>query len=564
MDNKATLIMLLFVFFLGFLLRFYKLDQVPYGFYQDESAIGYNAYSILNTGKDEYGKFMPVYFKSFGDYKLPAYIYLTVFSIKIFGLNEFAVRFPSALFGSLTVILLYFLVKELSQNRKIAYASSLLLAINPWNLQFSRAAFEVNVALFFSLFGAFMFIKSMKGNCKMSYLLLSVFGFAMSLYSYNVTRLLSPLILIMLIFLYRKHIRKLSPVKIVSAGSLLIILLIPFIFTFFLASGVASARGALITSADIQAKTIEFRSYLTGLPNIFTSIFFNKWIMLAKQYVENIIHVFSTDFYFISGSNHGNQGIGNVGTFYIFQFPLVILGIILMFKDKMQEFSLFTLWVVISILVLSLSKEVPHATRGYFLIIPLQVFSSIGLVYLFYLFKKLTDKKIKFICLFILFSFIFYNVLFYLTSYYFRFPILYAKSWRSEDKTLSLYLRENEHKYGKIIFDSNAGFMYTSLLFYLPYSPSEFQRTVMREPDDSEGFSMVKSFGKYEFRQVIWPYDYQNNNNTLIITTAEKKPNDIPPFKTFYYPLRPIVFSLKEQVIEYPIEEISYVLVETK
>ena len=75
---------------------------------------------------------------------------------------------------------------------------------------------------------------------------------------------------------------------------------------------------------------------------------------------------------------------------------------------------------------------------------------------------------------------------------------------------------------------------------------------------------MVKSFGKYEFKQVIWPYDYQNNKNTLIITTAEKKPNDIPLLKTFYYPLRPIVFSLKEQIVEYPIEEISYVLVETK
>jgi len=81
--SKYHLVILIFVFILAFLLRFYNLDKIPNGLYQDETAIGYNAYSILETGKDEYGKSLPLYFKSFGDQKLPVYIYAAVISVKI-------------------------------------------------------------------------------------------------------------------------------------------------------------------------------------------------------------------------------------------------------------------------------------------------------------------------------------------------------------------------------------------------------------------------------------------------------------------------------------------------
>src|SRR5690242_9071239 len=134
MKNKVYLFLFVIILFLGIFLRFYKLGQIPNGFYQDESAIGYNAFSIMQTGRDEHGVFSPLYFKSFGDYKLPVYIYSTIIPIQLFGLNEFAIRFPSAFFGALTLLVFYLFAFELTQDKKISLLATLLLSINPWSL----------------------------------------------------------------------------------------------------------------------------------------------------------------------------------------------------------------------------------------------------------------------------------------------------------------------------------------------------------------------------------------------------------------------------------------------
>jgi len=77
------------------LLRFINLASIPVGFNDDEAAFGYNAYSILKTGMDEWGRFLPFpAFESFGDWKLVVYLYLTAISQFFFGMNEFATRFP--------------------------------------------------------------------------------------------------------------------------------------------------------------------------------------------------------------------------------------------------------------------------------------------------------------------------------------------------------------------------------------------------------------------------------------------------------------------------------------
>src|SRR3990167_8607689 len=91
----------------------YKHNAVPPCFNADEAAFSYNAYSLLTTGKDEYGTTLPLRLKSFGDYKLPLYSYLSVPFIGIFGLNETSANSLSIMLAVLFPILAYFLSKEL-------------------------------------------------------------------------------------------------------------------------------------------------------------------------------------------------------------------------------------------------------------------------------------------------------------------------------------------------------------------------------------------------------------------------------------------------------------------
>src|SRR3989344_8659431 len=145
---------------LALVLRLYQLGANPPSLDWDETAHGYNAYSVLKTGRDEYGHKFPLYFRSFDDYKPPLYTYLVVPSVALFGLTDYAVRFPSAFIGFLAVIFTYFMTLELLKSKKIAYFAAFFLSISPWHLQFSRVAFETNSAVFFSVLGTWALLKA--------------------------------------------------------------------------------------------------------------------------------------------------------------------------------------------------------------------------------------------------------------------------------------------------------------------------------------------------------------------------------------------------------------------
>src|SRR3989344_7148639 len=181
--------LLFLIIILAALLRLWNLSDNPPGLTWDEASLGYNAYSLLQTGKDEYGNSWPLTLKSFGDYKPALYAYLDVPFIYLFGLNEFAVRLPSAIFGILSVLVIYFLSLKLFKIKSLALLSALMLAINPWAIQFSRPAFEANLALFLNLLGVYLLIK---GFTDKAYMVISAFAFGLSLLSYQASKIFVP------------------------------------------------------------------------------------------------------------------------------------------------------------------------------------------------------------------------------------------------------------------------------------------------------------------------------------------------------------------------------------
>src|SRR3989344_2150759 len=135
---------LLIIVILATILRFYQLGQNPPSLDWDETAHGYNAYSILKTGRDEYAYKLPLYFRSFDDYKPPIYTYLVVPSVAVFGLNDFAVRFPSALLGVLAIIFTYLMVFELFKRKGIRAKNSKIVV---W-MSLAALAFGANLFMY--------------------------------------------------------------------------------------------------------------------------------------------------------------------------------------------------------------------------------------------------------------------------------------------------------------------------------------------------------------------------------------------------------------------------------
>jgi len=353
------------------------------------------------------------------------------------------------------------------------------------------------------------------------------------------------------------------PRKIVLLSTVLaFLILLPFFFTFLKEGGYPSARGTLIwSSAVVQSKILEFRAYLLHFPFLVSRVFFNRWLLTLWQYFLNFLSYFSVDFFFINGSSHGNHGIGNFGQFYPVELFFIIVGVVKLLEKDKRNFSLLAIWFLMVIGVASLTREAPHATRSFFLIFPLEVFSAYGLMEFLRQFKNLKRVSKKLLAGLLLLGGI-YSLVFYFTSYYFRFPLFYARFWRSADKEVSLYLKENEAKYEKIIISDDSGLIYSSLLFYQAYDPEKFQKEAEWSFPDSEGFSFPKKFGKYEFKKVDWGKDFAKGN--LIITKEGEKPQGFVPKKVFYYPLRPVFLALKQEIVNYPVSEIAYEIFEGK
>ncbi|HZZ98924.1 MAG TPA: glycosyltransferase family 39 protein, partial [Candidatus Saccharimonadia bacterium] len=147
---KKTALIFIGILVVTATLRLYKLGGVPSSMYIDEVAIGVDAKSLAQTGHDMHGNsIFSTMFPSYGDYKLPVYVWLATGSVKLFGATGFAVRLPSALAGIVTVALVFFLARELFEKDKhrdvIALCGAAITALLPWSILFSRTGFEGHV-----------------------------------------------------------------------------------------------------------------------------------------------------------------------------------------------------------------------------------------------------------------------------------------------------------------------------------------------------------------------------------------------------------------------------------
>jgi len=444
--NKTT-IKIIVVVILAAVLRFYRLGENPPGLYWEEAAIGYDAYSILKTGKDFHGNAWPlVAFESFGDWKPSLYFYAAVPSVAVFGLTPLAVRLPSALFGTLTVLLVYWLVKD----KRVGLAAALLLAISPWHLQLSRAGFEANLGLFLLVLGWWWSP-----------------ALALSMYAYHANRLLAPILF--LLFWRAGRIKNFWRGVMICG-----LIVLPIVIQFN--SPVIRQRLAETSALTDLATIIKSNELIQADGNTWwAKILHHRFWHYKDIIIDHYLDHFDFNFLFITGDNNPRHSIQTVGGLFLIQLPLIIFGL-------RRQWPLLA-WLLLAPLPAALTLATPHALRSLAMIIPLTVFSAYGLVRL----KRFWPV------IGVIMAVEFGH---YLVSYYRDYPKNYSQQWQSGYKEMVAQVEAKQDQYPQIYITRALGRPSMYYWFYTQTDPRLVQALNHQAVKDQGEYL---EFGKVKF-----------------------------------------------------------------
>jgi 4-amino-4-deoxy-L-arabinose transferase-like glycosyltransferase len=468
--------------------RLYGITKIPASLYWDEASIGYNAYSVLTTGADEWGERFPLHFRAFGEFKLPVYVYSVVASEFVFGATPLAVRLPAVFYGMMAVLALYVLTLKLTKEKSVALLSSFFFVISPWTFIFTRAGYEATAGLSFFLWGIYLYWVSLKNP---KFLFLSTLLMVASFYSYNSFRVLVPVSLAIgfIIFLGRL-IKEKSWKKIIPLTISLIILgtsLIPLYKLYSQDSGL----GRLLT-VGVEGE--------------------NKLVVFGKNYLAH----FNPSFLFVRGDINPRSQLPGSPQLYWLDALFIVLGVILILKRRRLGYLSILVALAIAPIPASITKESPHALRSILMAPVFSVITALGVYY----FLKLSGKYRRFFLGLIL------GIYIYLTgAYFYRFIGEYNKlssdSWQYPYGQIYAQYSTDFADYDTIYITDEFAQPYIFALFYGKVNPHDFIATRTLNPVSDWGFSTVSSFGKFKF---IKKCSAEFISNSLIFCSPQDKP----------------------------------------
>lgn len=362
-----TLLLAFLLFSFSFVIRIYKVDTAPSGILIDEASIGYNAYSILKTGKDEHGISLPLVFKAFGDQKLPVYIYSVVPFIKLFGLGNLAVRLPSVIVGSLLCVAIFLLLLKFKLGNKIAFLGGLITATSPWTILVSRFSYESNFGLLFLVLGILFSLYSRDKKVILFSIIAGIF-FGLTIYSYVAFKLITPLVLLLLIGIYFRKKYTINPLGIIIIISFLLSITPQAKLSLKQSTSRFTQIGYLFNSGTVL--DINQRRYFCTqkLPQVWCSISSNKVLSYVNEYASRYSNVFSLDYLFFTGDKGDKKlNVDNFGMFYLFLLPFYLIGLVHYWNQiKGGSLSDDDLFVILSLMLVPLPSMLvgePHKLR---------------------------------------------------------------------------------------------------------------------------------------------------------------------------------------------------------
>lgn len=530
-------ILLLLITLLAFALRFYALGLIPASPDWDEAALGYNAYSILRTGRDEYGNFLPLSLRSFDDYKPPFYMYLTVVSVAVFGLSVWSTRLPSAVLGVLAVVCVVYLTRQLigimselqvkRSKRKheglsdngmdgISLLVGLLLSISPWHIQFSRIAFEANLGLCLNIFALTAFFYGFKKRYLIPF---SAFLFGLGLYAYHSERVFIPLILLLLFIIFRTRLW--SDRKSFFAGIAVgCLMLIPLVMVFLNPATLLRLKGTsalsdqtgLLRRSVFKLQADKDRGDWTGV------VFDNRRIVWFVTVLDGYLSHYSLKWWFINGDNPRHHA-PDMGMMYLVEMPWLLYGIYRVFRRGGPIRILLFGWFFIAPIAAAPTTELPHGIRSMVFLPVLQIFTAIGLYDFFSIWSGRLGRRLKQVITVVIILMFCANFVYYLVMYFDRYNLEFSEFWQYGYRQVVSYAEANKSKYNSIVVSTKLEQPHMFFLFYTGYDPVRY---LAEGGTVSGGFKESNNkFGKYEFRPINWSQE-SHTRNTLYIGTPDE------------------------------------------
>lgn len=193
--RRRTALAFLAVAVFGLALYAADVSHNPPGFYIDESSIAYNAHLISTTGRDEHGTHWPLFFRCFGDYKNPVYVYLLAAIYGVTGPSIAAARLLSATCGVAAALVLGLLALRVSRRREVGLLVALSALLTPWLFELSRVVIEVAMYPFaVALFLLCVRRSASRPRWTWGEAACLAATLALLTYSYSIGRLLGPLL----------------------------------------------------------------------------------------------------------------------------------------------------------------------------------------------------------------------------------------------------------------------------------------------------------------------------------------------------------------------------------
>lgn len=513
-------------------IRFYQIGQVPNGISPDEADIGYNAYSILKTGKSIYGETLPLFFRSFDGYVGGFAVYSLVPTIAIYGLSDFSIRLMPAIFGLLATIAVYLLMKFLyPKDKYIAYISGFAFALSPWAVEISRAAFgHIDTVLFYILFLLFLILAISKQR---KFLLVSALILGLTPYIYSAAIIYLPLMLIIVAIVYKKELIK---NLLITVFSIAILLLVSFpAFKFYFSTNARSRFTSISVLTPDVALPISISEMNYDLDNSLplSNIAHNRRLVYLDDLASNYLKYLNLDYLFVNAKDVRYFYINNVGLFYLIELPFFLSGLYWMIKRRANSDLLILGILIIGPIpaIITLGTAYPH--RALLMLLAIQLISAVGISKDFELFFKLKGRnKLPHLAILGLVLFYALNVIFYLHQYFVHTPQEFTSetdngAWFSTVRDAIPFVNQNGGSYKKIVFTWAQPKLVPAsyFLFYNKIDPERMQASISTHAKTSASYQTIYSkLDNIEFRPINWQED-KNLDDTLLIGYL----GDFPP-----------------------------------